>query len=209
MLKNIKSSYFVKLLFSHINEEIKLKVIRYNKSLQSELEIKLINYKLFSGKYIIYEENNKGKEYYSFNDNIFFEGGYLNGQRNGKGKEYDCYNGYMIFEGEYLNGKKNGKGKEYDSVYNYIIFEGQYLNGKRNGRGKEFNNNGDLIFEGEYFKGTKWNGKGYYKNKLIYELNNGKGYIREYEGDRLIFEGEYINEKKMEREKNILIRLVT
>ena len=52
------------------------------------MNINLINYKIFSGRYIIYEEK-------------------------GKGKEYDNED-YLIFEGEYLNGKKNGKAKEYD-----------------------------------------------------------------------------------------------
>ena len=48
--------------------------------------IKLINYKMYGGYYIIYETKEKGKEYY--------------------------YDGKLVFEGEYLNGKRNGKGKE-------------------------------------------------------------------------------------------------
>ena len=69
------------------------------------------------------------------------------------------------------------------------------MNGKRNGKGKEYNNNnnGYLIFEGEYLNGKKWNGKGYYDNNILYEIKNGKGYIKEYEGENLIFEGEYKN----------------
>ena len=49
------------------------------------MNINLINYKIFSGRYIIYEEK-------------------------GKGKEYDNED-YLIFEGEYLNGKKMEKQK--------------------------------------------------------------------------------------------------
>ena len=46
---------------------------------------------------------------------------------------------------------------------------------------KKYNNKGKLIFEGEYFNGNKWNGKGYDENgKTVYELKNGKGYVKEY-----------------------------
>ena len=63
MLKNIKSSYFIQIFFSYVNEEQKLKIIKYNKSLQKNLYICIINYKHFSGKYIIYSTNLIGKEY--------------------------------------------------------------------------------------------------------------------------------------------------
>ena len=62
-------------------------------------------------------------------------------------------------------------------------------------KGKEYDCD-QLIFEGEYFYGRKWNGKGYdKKGNILYELKNGKGYIKEYEEDEnyLLFEGEYIN----------------
>ena len=55
MLKIIKSSYFESMLFSYINERQKLKIIKYNKSLQKIINISIINYKHFTGKYIIYE----------------------------------------------------------------------------------------------------------------------------------------------------------
>ena len=108
MLKNIKSSYFIKLIYTFVDEEQKLKLIRYNKSIQKNLDISIINYKFFIGRYIIYETNGIGKEYYGEDDTLRFEGEYLNGQRNGKGKEYN-FEGELIFEGEYLNGKENLK----------------------------------------------------------------------------------------------------
>ena len=111
MLKNIKSSYFIEIIFSFIEEGAKLKLIKYNKSFQKNFNISIINYKHFKGRYIIYEKNMIGKEYNGYDDLLLFEGEYLNGQRNGKGKEY--FKGRRIFEGEYLNGKRNGKGKEY------------------------------------------------------------------------------------------------
>ena len=136
MLKNIKSTYFVKILFLYMDEKQKLKLIKYSKSLQKSIDINIINYKYFSRKYIIYETNRIGKEYYRlFNtddDFLIFEGEYLNGQRNGKGKAYYCSRELrkLNFEGEYLNGKRIGKGKEYD-LDGKLKFEGEYLNGKK------------------------------------------------------------------------------
>ena len=184
ILNNIKSEYTIKIIFFHLDEKIKLKLIKYNKKLQNLIYINLINYKFFSGKYIEYETNRKGKEY-NYDGDLLFEGEYLNGERNGKGKEYN-YDGELLFEGEYLNDKKNGNGKEY---YNNgkIKFEGIYLNEirikgkiyeikenlyydieKLNGLFKEYDYYGLLIFEGEYLNGQK-NGKGkeYYRNCKI------------------------------------------
>ena len=210
MLQNIKSYYLIKFIYTFVHETQKLKLVRYNKSIQKNLNISIINYKHFSGRYIIYESNGFRKEYYGYNDTLIFEGEHLNGKRNGKGKEYDKF-GKVIFEGEYLNGKEwigtgydffgniiyklnnniNGKGKEYYD--GKLIFEGEYLNGKRHGKGKEYDKYGKLIFEGKYLKGKKWNGKIFYKN-IIYELKDGKGYIKEYDYDLdLIYEGEYLN----------------
>ena len=228
MLENIKSSYILKKLFSNLGERNKLKLVKYNKRLQNNLDINLINYKTFTNKYIIYEDNGKVKEHNQY-DILIFEGGYKNGERNGKGKEYN-YDGDIIFDGEYLNGKRNGKGKEYDDN-GKLIFEGYYKNGKqwkgkgynnsqiryelkdgngfintkyfkgeikngeRNGKGKEYDEYGKLIFVGEYLNGKRWNGKGYNNKKIIYELKEGKGYIKEYNiyDGRLRFEGEYKN----------------
>ena len=100
MLENIKSSYIVKIVFSYIYEKKKLKLVKFNKSLQRKIDININNYIHFKGKYIIYELNGIGKEY-DDNDELIFEGEYLNGKRNGRGKEY-YDNGKLEFEGEYL-----------------------------------------------------------------------------------------------------------
>ena len=148
MLKKVKSSYFIRIIFSFIYEKQKLKLIKYNKSLQENMNISLINYKNFSGKYIIYEQNGKGKDYF-YKGKIEFELEYLNGERNGKGKEYN-YEGILEFEGEYLNGKRwNGKGKVYKN--GFLIFEGVYLNGER-WNGKAFDYDKEKKFEIEYSK---------------------------------------------------------
>ena len=226
MLKNIKSSYFIPILFSFVYERQKLKVIKYNKILQTNLNINILNYKYFTGRYILYESNRIGKEINYIDNALIFEGEYLNGQKNGKGREFYFSNldleitGKLAFEGEYFNNKKmngigydrkgnilyklnnsiNGKGKEYYSS-GKLIFEGEYLNGKRNGKGREYARNGNLKFEGEYLNDLKWNGKGYNSDSLndveFEEFKNGKGLIKEYDIDgRLIFEGEYFNEQK-------------
>ena len=187
MLDNIKSLYFIKIIFSIIVEKRKLKIVKYNKKMQNNININLINYKSFTNKYIIYEDNGIGKEFNSINEKL-------------------------IFEGEYKHGKKNGKGKDY-FVNGNLEFEGEYLNGKRNGKGKEFCYNGYKIFEGEYLNGKKWNGKGYELTNIIYELKDGKGLIEYFKGEykngeingkvkeyyksgKLEFEGEYLNGKK-------------
>ena len=89
MFENMKSLYFLKIMFSHRTERNKLKIIKYNKNLKNKIDIYLINYKIFSGKYVIKEMNGKGKEYDSYNDNLIYEGEFKNGERNGKGKEYN------------------------------------------------------------------------------------------------------------------------
>ena len=49
--------------------------------------------------------------------------------------------------------------------------------------------------------GKKWNGKGYVANNIIiYEINNGKGYIKELdEYGSLKFEGEYLYGERNEK----------
>ena len=89
MLDNISSKYFIKIIFDYIYESKKLELIKYNKSLQNILSISFYNYKLFSRKYIIYAENNIGKEYDSLDNKLLFEGEHLNKKRNGNGKIYN------------------------------------------------------------------------------------------------------------------------
>ena len=88
MLKNIKSLYFIKFIFVHVDEKQKLKTVKCNKNLQKNIDISIINYKSLTEKYIIYESNRIRKEYDGKVDKLIFEGEYLNGERNGKGKEY-------------------------------------------------------------------------------------------------------------------------
>ena len=170
MLENIKSSSVINNIFRYLYEKKKLELIKYNKDIQKQINVNIINYKHLSETFIIYEESSKGKEYDS--------------------------DGKLIFEGEFLHGKRNGKGKEYDSYHGKLIFEGEYLNGKRNGKGKKYDLDGSLTFEGEYLNGDIWNGKGYDKNKkIVYEFINGNGIIKEYYDGYLFYECEYLNGK--------------
>ena len=47
LLDNAKSTFFSRILFSYLDEKIKLKVIKYNKKLQEKIHNKLINYKFY------------------------------------------------------------------------------------------------------------------------------------------------------------------
>jgi len=80
MLDNIKSSFILKIIFSFMEEKTKLIILRYNKTIQKKLNIRVYDYMRLSPTYIIFEGKGKGKEY---NDD-----------------------GKLVFEGEYLNRKK-------------------------------------------------------------------------------------------------------
>ena len=54
MLKNIKSIYIYRIIFSFLEECTKLKFIKYNKKIQNDLNISLINYQFYSRKLIIF-----------------------------------------------------------------------------------------------------------------------------------------------------------
>ena len=160
MLKNIKTSYFIQKIFSHINDGITLNLIKYNKKLLNNLNIKPINYLLLNKEYIIYKEKGKGEIYDALDDELIFSGEILNGKRwNGKGKEYNEYN-KLIFEGEYLNGKRKGKVKNVfnegyiyqRNEYGVLVFEGEFMLDKRNGKRKNYNDHRFLLYEGEYLK---------------------------------------------------------
>ena len=95
-----------------------------------------------------------------------------------------------------MNNERNGKGKEYYEN-GKLKFEGEYINGLRNGKGVEYYDNGTLKFVGEYLNDNQWNGEGYYsKYGNIYNLKEGKGFIKEYFNEQKIFEGEYKNGEK-------------
>ena len=100
MLDNIKSSYITQILFSYLTELHKLKLAKYSKKLKNKI-LCLINYKIYSGRYIIYETKFKGKEYNGYNNKLIYEGEYLNGERNGTGKEF-FDNGYLKYNGQFL-----------------------------------------------------------------------------------------------------------
>ena len=179
-MENLNDNDLTIKVFSFLKDKIKLKILKYNKSIQTKLNISLINCKFFSRRYIKKVEIGLAREYLILGNDLVFEGEYLNKQRNGKGKKYSLFNNKVEFEGEYLNGKRNGKGIEYY-------------------------NDGKIKFEGEYLNGKKWNGTGYdINNNIIYELKNGNGCVKlisQYSG-KLLSEEEYLNgEKKWKSER--------
>ena len=172
MLEKIKSLHSLKNIFSFLDYKNKLALTKYNKTFQNKLNIRIINYKIFSGKYIIFEDNNIGKEYDIINSKLIRVGKYINGKWIGKIKEYFA-NGNLKFEGEYFNNN------------NYCI-------------GKKYYENGKLEYEGEYLFHKKYNGKVYdIIDNIYYEIKDGKGFIKEYHNNnKLKFEGTYLNGEK-------------
>ena len=129
MLENIRSTIILKKIFKLVDDGIKLKIIHYNKRLQNKINITILNYQIFSGKYILYEENGRIKEYNSYNNKLLFEGEYSNRKRNGKGKEY--YNkGNLAYEGEFSNGKEMEKEKNIMKKENLFLKGLIYMIGK-------------------------------------------------------------------------------
>ena len=89
------------------------------------------------------------------------------------------------FEGEYKN-YRYWNGREFVYFDSHLEFEFFYKEGVLI-RIKEYNTRGNLKFEGEYINGL---------------LKKGK----EYEGNELIFEGEYFSKKKFENKEQFISR---
>ena len=252
MLNQIRSKYILKFIFSKLKEGKKLSLIKINKKIREIIDLNLLHYKTFSGKYFIGKKNGKGKEYNILNDQLIFEGDYIDGKRTGYGKEYiyDKFDDkFLIYEGKYLDGKRNGEGIEYYSS-GKPSFKGIYVFGNKysgigydkyggiiyelkEGKGKiallDFYNDDNyhevfkgeyeypnkikgweycthkkgnvnyhqILFSGEYKNNLKWNGFGYDDTKEIYEIKDGKGFIKELDYDFCLkFQGEYLNGKR-------------
>ena len=202
-LKNIKSNYILKDIFSFLTKKIGLRIIRHNRKIQNKLEIKKEDFINTSGRYIkkdlfglnIISDNNYCD--YTIDTNILiFKGSYNNGIKNGYGTEFYT-NGNKKFEGEYKNGIKI-KGKFFDKLGNeYLKIDNQkgeeyFTEGNRL---EYWTNKKKLKFIGEYFNGKKWTGKGYdIDGNLVYEMKYGKGLVTEFFDDgKIKFKGEYNN----------------
>ena len=81
--KEIKSNHIMKKIFSFLEENIKLKIIVYNKKLKKLFNINIEHYKNICKSYIIGEINGEGKEYEIYTNKLLYEGEYKNGKRNG------------------------------------------------------------------------------------------------------------------------------
>ena len=62
LLENLKSINIIKSIMLNLDENIKLKAIKFNKNIQNIININLINYKFFSEKYIEYETKREVKK---------------------------------------------------------------------------------------------------------------------------------------------------
>ncbi len=78
ILRDIKSIYIIKGIFSYINYKQKLDLISYNKQLQKIIGVDINDYKKTSGIYRIIEKNGKGREYLLNKNRLIFEGEYVN-----------------------------------------------------------------------------------------------------------------------------------
>ena len=122
MLKCFKSIFFLKGLLNCIITKKLLKLIKYNKSLQKEMDLDIIDYKSFSRRFIAYKNKTNGVEVLAINNSVLYEGEFLNGERNGKGKEYDS-KGNIEFEGYFLK-ERNGMEKEkYIIIWRELIMK--------------------------------------------------------------------------------------
>ena len=173
MWQRIKSSFILKKIFNNVYYKRKLYITKNNKRIKQKLDINLIDFRRFSGRYKE-DMNGKTKEYDSYSHRLLFEGLYSNGKRIGEGKEYND-DGNLIFEGEYLDGKKwKGIAKEYDEDTGKLILEYEYLSGKIDGESKEYDKyNGDLLFSGK-IKNGKMNGIGTEYISILYEKSDYK-----------------------------------
>ena len=172
MWRKINISFILNKSFNYLDTKRKFNIIVYNKRIQKNLELNLIDFKRISGKYKI-EEHGIIKIYNIFTKNLLFKGYYANGKINGKGWEFNK-KGKLIFQGEYLDGQKwKGQLKEYDDITGKLILEYEYLNGIIEGEVKEYDKyNGDLLFEGKYLNGKR-NGKGIeYKSIIIEKIDS-------------------------------------
>ena len=119
LINSIKSRNIFKQIFSFIDDDLKLKLIIYNKKIQNVFKIDIDYIKEKSGKIKFYEKNGTVKVYSLKTNKLIFERHYLNGKKQGKGTEY-YENGYLKFKGKFLNGKKI-YGKGYNLMGNIIL----------------------------------------------------------------------------------------
>ena len=184
----------------------------------------------FEGQYLNGEKNGDGKEWDSKRGFLKFKGKYKNGLRSGYG--YEFYYNNCLFEGEYLYGKRYGMGKDYSGDEdNSIVFEGIYLIGKKwdgkcydksknaiyeinKGKGtvKQYRTIFCLKFEGEFLKGEKTGKIAEFDKAVLFEgelykdkrIGKGKEYYMPFlvGMKKLIFEGEYNDNKKKGKQYN-------
>ena len=72
MWRKIKSIFILKKIYNNVDYKRKLNIITYNKRIQQKLGVSLIDFRRFSGKYVI-EEYGKMREYNSDNHKLMFE----------------------------------------------------------------------------------------------------------------------------------------
>ena len=195
-IKNIKSPYIFKKVFSFLCQITKLSLIAHNKKIQKVFQIDTESFRKISQRYRIIQNDGKGQEFLINTNYLIFEGEFKKGKKHGKGYEY-YYNKNLTLDIEYFNWEKTEKTKN-GYFKGKLKFEGEYYEGKKingkgydnkgnlvlkieNEKGEEYYNNNKLQFKGEYKNGKRWNGKGLdCTDNILYDIRNGKGYIKKY-----------------------------
>ena len=88
MWRKIKSIFILKKIFINVENTKKMNIIVYNKKIQRKMGLNITDFMRFSGRYRV-EEDDKIKDYSSYDHRLLFEGQYANRKRNGDGKEFD------------------------------------------------------------------------------------------------------------------------
>jgi len=163
----------------------------------------------FKKEYAQIKDGQRHGKYQSWYENqqVKLDGEYKQGKRDGEWIEY-YDNGQIKTKGNYLDDKKNGQWSEWFKG-DVLVYEGNYENDQKNGYGKDYNTEGDIRFEGTFKESKAWDGflnlpvpnqylfgdgnyafKGEIKDGHVW---NGNGI--EYNGEDLVYEGEFQNGK--------------
>ena len=88
MWKNIRSKYILQIIFNHLKEKFRLKLISHCKFFQSKIDVDINDYKKNTKIRIIKNGDGTCKIQSLIDGFVYYEGGYLNNKKEGKGKEY-------------------------------------------------------------------------------------------------------------------------
>lgn len=158
---------------------------------------------LYGGKQLLYEGgflngfyNGKGTLYSG--SNILYSGQFANGAYDGAGTLYEGKN--ILYSGQFSSGAYTGKGTLYQKGVK--VYEGGFENGLYSGQGSLYTQ-GKLIYTGGFAQGkrdgqgvqTTPDGNKIYEGSFRCDCYDGQGKLYFSSGNRLQFEGNFIQGK--------------